>query len=602
MATHPTPGTVHRPKWHRAILWAGGLATGVVIVLASLAAWYLHRAEPILREALIDEMQSRFHGRVDLPTLTTSLADGFQVEGRGLQIWLPAPPPGDDPSAVWFHQPWITVDKLTFHANWRMTPGQPIEIALIRLSGVHVLLPPKADRPRLTASAQPAPPAPEPPSAASQARTALTGLLHPPKVIVRRIECADLDLVIARGPSAGKPSAAVLANASAHPEKPPLDFQFRDLALTPIGDGSLAFVVDMINPRPIGAVHATGQLGPWSSTEPPTDPAAGPATHHFDPGALPVTGNFTFAKADLSSISGISGHLEARGQFQGILRRLAVTGDSETPDFRLARADVGPGVPLTTHFQASVDGTNGNTTLDHVEATLGHSHLIANGLIQRAIDAGTGLHGHDIALEVTVDRGRIEDFLHVSIAEQPLMTGNLTLTAHFHLRPNPDTQQLPVLQRLELSGLAQADSVLFTSDKIQADIRQISLRGQGQPGQLKSTDPSSSASAINTAITTHFTLDNGQLSVPDLAAHVPGAEIDVHGTYTLAGGALNFDGDAKMQAPLSKMVGGWKGMLLKPADRFLRKNGAATDVPVHLTGTRAQPTFGVDWDRIGKND
>jgi hypothetical protein len=594
MANNPTSGTAPRPKWHRAILWAGGFATCAVIALASLAAWYLHRAEPILREALIAELQSRFHGRVDLPTLTTSLADGFQVEGRGLQIWLPAPAPGDDPSAVWFHQPWITVDKLTFHANWRMAPGQPIEIALIRISGVHVLLPPKADRPKFTTT-QTAPPIPAVPSAASEARSALTGLLRPPKVIVRRIECADLDLVIARGPSAGKPSAAVPANAPTPVEKPPLDFQFRDLSLTPIGDGSLAFVVDMINPRPIGTVHATGQLGPWSNTEPAADSNT---PRHFDPGALPVSGNFTFAKADLSSISGISGHLEALGQFQGILRRLAVTGDTETPDFRLARADVGPGVPLTTHFQASVDGTDGNTTLDQVDATLGQSHLIAHGLIQRAIDAGTGIHGHDIALEVTVDHGRIEDFLHVSIAEQPLMTGNLTLTTHFHLRPSPEAQQLPVLERLDLSGFAQADSVHFTSEKIQSDIRQISLRGQGQPGQLKSKDDAN----INTAITAHFTLSAGQVTVPDLAASVPGAEIDVHGTYALGAGTLNFDGDAKMQSSLSKMVGGWKGMLLKPADRFLRKNGAATDVPVHLTGTRAHPTFGVDWDRIGKTD
>ena len=53
MANNPTSGTAPRPKWHRAILWAGGFATCAVIALASLAAWYLHRAEPILREALI---------------------------------------------------------------------------------------------------------------------------------------------------------------------------------------------------------------------------------------------------------------------------------------------------------------------------------------------------------------------------------------------------------------------------------------------------------------------------------------------------------------------------------------------------------------------
>jgi len=37
-----------------------------------------------------------------------------------------------------------------------------------------------------------------------------------------------------------------------------------------------------------------------------------------------------------------------------------------------------------------------------------------------------------------------------------------------------------------------------------------------------------------------------------------------------------------MEATVSKMVGGWKGLLLKPADRFFKKNGAGTEVPSTL--------------------
>jgi hypothetical protein len=53
-----------------------------------------------------------------------------------------------------------------------------------------------------------------------------------------------------------------------------------------------------------------------------------------------------------------------------------------------------------------------------------------------------------------------------------------------------------------------------------------------------------------------------------------------------------------MDAPVSKMVGGWKGVLLKPADRFLKKDGAGTEVTIRIEGTREQPKFTIDFDRM----
>ena len=62
----------------------------------------------------------------------------------------------------------------------------------------------------------------------------------------------------------------------------------------------------------------------------------------------------------------------------------------------------------------------------------------------------------------------------------------------------------------------------------------------------------------------------------------------------LEGGGLAFTGNAKMEATVSKMVGGWKGLLLKPADRFFKKDGAGTEVPIHIAGTYKNPEFGID--------
>jgi hypothetical protein len=64
------------------------------------------------------------------------------------------------------------------------------------------------------------------------------------------------------------------------------------------------------------------------------------------------------------------------------------------------------------------------------------------------------------------------------------------------------------------------------------------------------------------------------------------------------GGKLDFAGTAKMQATVSAMVGGWKGMLLKPVDRYFKKDGAGTEVPIHIDGTRESPRFGVDFNRM----
>ena len=72
------------------------------------------------------------------------------------------------------------------------------------------------------------------------------------------------------------------------------------------------------------------------------------------------------------------------------------------------------------------------------------------------------------------------------------------------------------------------------------------------------------------------------------------------GTYGLDG-AINFAGTAAMDATVSQMIGGILGALAKPADSFFKKNGAGTEVPFRVSGTREDPKFGIDFDRMKKN-
>jgi hypothetical protein len=87
--------------------------------------------------------------------------------------------------------------------------------------------------------------------------------------------------------------------------------------------------------------------------------------------------------------------------------------------------------------------------------------------------------------------------------------------------------------------------------------------------------------------------------LPEIHYDVPGAAIQLQGHYELEG-FMHFDGTARMQATVSQMVGGWKGFLLKPADRFFKKEGAGTLVPIQIRGFHDAPEFSVDFNRLKK--
>ena len=130
-------------------------------------------------------------------------------------------------------------------------------------------------------------------------------------------------------------------------------------------------------------------------------------------------------------------------------------------------------MPLHTKFHAIVDGTNGDTHLQPVDAMLAHSHIVASGDVVRA----QGMPGHDITLDVAVGPARIDDMLKLGVkTEPPVMTGDLTMHTKLHLPPGKES----VIEKLHLQGNFQITNVHFTSEKMQAKVDELSLRGQGQ--------------------------------------------------------------------------------------------------------------------------
>jgi hypothetical protein len=590
--TEIKPSFWRRNRW---IVWVAGAAAAVLAVTAVVVAVALRRAEPYLRARIVAGLEEHFHAHVELDTFHVSLAHGISAEGAGLRIWPPAKKAGAE-AAAGAGEPLIRLASFRFHAPLHYKPGQPIHIRDVQLKGLSIDVPPRhsgenqppagsaggaVEAPDATSNAAPteAPPkAPVNPSghaasgggqdAASSGGAAgaqpAAGSRDagfragPVSFVIDKIECTGTDLVL----------------ETDRPGKLPLEFLIAHLNLTSVtSSGAMSFEAELTNPRPVGTIHSTGSFGPWVVD---------------DPGQSPVSGDYTFDHADLANFKGIAGILNSTGRYQGTLRNIQADGVTDTPDFRLTHFD--SPLPLHTQFHAIIDGTDGDTWLEPVDAILGRSHFTAQGKVVRVPETVEGKlreRGRDVALKIDVDRARIEDFLRLASKPGPqMMTGDVKVKADLHIPPGTT----PVVERMTLDGQFQLKQVQFTSAKIQDRIQELSYRGQGRPKDEKGADPNGVQSAMNGT----FRMANGTIDLPVLNYSVPGAEIDLKGAYGLDGGTLNFAGYAKLQATVSQIVGGWKGLLLKPADRFFKKDGAGTEVAIHVKGTRDAPEFGID--------
>jgi hypothetical protein len=534
------------PHWP---FWMGGIVLALLITVGIFIDIAAHRAEPYARQQVVQALSDRFHARVELDSFHLSLGNtlhgewGVWGEGKGLRIWPPADVEGvhvpePNPPA----RPLIQLAEFHFHAPLHYQSGQPIHITQIRLKGLDVRFPPRSRMQRASESKAPGPSNPS---------------KFNVSVVVDAVDCTDARFTL----------------ETDKPNKLPLDFVINHFRLKGVRPGApMAFEAQLENPKPPGAIHTTGSFGPWIVS---------------DPGSSAVAGNYTFNRADLSVFKGIAGILNSTGRYEGTLRDMTVDGQTDTPDFQLSR--FGHTMVLHTKFHARVDGTNGDTWLDPVDATMDSSHFTAKGQIVRVLRTGDDgrLHsvGHDIALTVTVGRARIEDFLRLATdSPVPILDGDIAVKAQLHIPPG----KTAVNERISLKGRFVLNQAEFSSLQVQKRIRELSLRGQGKLNELKSAEEEK----IKSHVEGEFNLDGGVLTLPSVAYTVPGADIHLHGTYHTEGGTLDFTGTAKMQATISKMVGGWKGILLKPADRFFRKNGAGAEIPIYIAGTRENPKFG----------
>jgi hypothetical protein len=350
------------------------------------------------------------------------------------------------------------------------------------------------------------------------------------------------------------------------PAKDPHIFLIHRLVMHSVGLGhSAPFESQLTNAIPPGEIDVKGNFGPWQIE---------------DPGQTPLSAGYTFQRADLSVFHGISGILSSTGTFGGVLEDIDVQGNTSTPDFTITVA--GHPMKLETDFSATVDGMNGNTLLHPVIAHFLNSTLICNGGVVKAPKG----KGREIVLDVTTDHARLEDLMKFAVkSSQSPMTGAIRLTTKFDLPPGPGD----IADRLRLDGTFGIGGAQFASDEIRGKLESLSRRAQGKP---QDEDAGSAVSALKGT----FTLRDGQVTFRDLSFSVTGATVELAGSYGLKTEQLDFHGTLHLQAKLSQITTGVKSFFLKPFDPFFRKGGE-TVLPIRITGTRDQPSFGLDFHR-----
>jgi hypothetical protein len=513
----------------------------VVLLLVSSALlfrWAM-RATPTVRDSVVSALNARFASQVDLKDLQVGVFPNPRIWGGGLALRHNGRT--DVP-------PLITIDRFDASAGMRGLFGKPIHLRDVTVEGLNIHVPPGGLHGPDTSDDAPRRPDDTPPSAITVGPTATSPIL--------------IDTFHARH--------ARLEIASRRVNRLPRIFDIENLLMRRFGGAEGAtFHAGLNNPMPHGRIETSGLFGPWNGA---------------DPDLTPISGEYAFKQADLNDIKGIGGTLSSVGSYSGVLRRVDVFGQTETPDFSIDLA--GTPVPLKTQFKAIVDGTNGDTWLEHVEATLARTTILASGAVIRT----QNIKGRRVSLDLRIDEGHIEDLLRLAVKTGNPLVGQIRLQTKFLLPAGPTD----VVDRLQLDGNFNLTQAQFTNIDVQKKINVLSRRGRGDE------NADGTGQSVVSNLRGQFKLRDAHIAFSDLTFAVPGAVVQLSGTYGLRDELMDFKGFFLADASLADMTSGVKSLLARLAQPFFRRPGGGSRIPIRISGPRANPTFGLDTRRVFK--
>jgi hypothetical protein len=527
--------TPRRKKWLISGSVVFAIAAGGLFIAASILA---RRVEPYIREQAIQYLRDRFDSDVELARLQVHVPPDLPLlllfhGGRGTLAQVD----GTDLSLRLHGRgdvpPIFALKHFSFEVDLGALLDTPKTVNSVTLDGLEIQIPPKGDSPSIGSQ--------EVPKEAPEARSESSGVVIE-EVLIRN---------------------AVLTILPKDKAKVPLRFDIHDVLLESAGkDVAMKYTAVLTNPKPPGEIHATGVFGPWTADE---------------PGDTPLGGDYRFDHADLGIFKGIAGILRSTGKFEGTLSSITARGEATVPDFRLKRA--GNPIPLSTTFEVLVDGTKGNTELKPVVATLGSTHFTTTGFVVKH-DGDTR---KTITLEALMPAGNLRDVLMLAMKGPPMMEGTLKLNTKIGIPPLDEK----VKEKLLLDGTFEITNGKFLRSKIQEKINALSHRGQGK------TPDEQMDQAVN-RMSGEFKLADESVTFRTLAFAIPGAAVNIGGSYDMGEDTLDFHGSLMLDAKLSQTQTGWKRWVLKPLDPFFSKRGAGTFLHIKILGSAKDPQFGLD--------
>jgi AsmA-like C-terminal region len=517
----------------RLLLITGVLALVLIVGAAAWVAWTL-RPERV-RDHLITAVSDRFASRVDVDAAMVSIYPRPAITGSGLRIQMR----NADPELP----PLVSVSAFQASAPFSGLIGPRVRLGSVRLVGTDIRIPPGGVKP------------------------AVASLDTGNPTESRREDRASIviDEIVSKD--------ARLEIATRKANKLPRVFEIHDLILRGFGlpEGA-RFQAGVTNAIPRGRVETTGVFGPWLPE---------------DPTLTPIRGEYSFRNANLDDIKGIGGILSSVGQYRGTLERIEVDGQTETPDFSIDIAN--QPVPLFTRFKAIVDGTNGDTWLDRVDARLGQSNILASGAVVRERD----VKGRHVALDIQIRDARIEDILQLAVkAAKAPMTGRMELTTTFLL---PAGEQ-DVIDRLNLNGRFRLAQARFSNIDVQRRIEALSMRARGK----EDAEPTDSGPSVVSNMRGRFVMHAAKIDFKELTFTIPGAEVQLAGLYDMRREVLDFKGELLVDASLADMTSGFKSFLARLAQPFFKREGGGSRFPIKISGPRSKPEFGLDMSRVFK--
>jgi hypothetical protein len=507
--------------------WAPGrwwlIMGGSFIVIAASVVIVLASKWPYTQQAVTKALQDRFARTVQIRSFRkTYFPPGCVAEGVSFLHRKRAGLP-----------PLITVQTLIIRGSYNGLLRIHPRLDEVEVKGLHVTIPPPS------ASGQPSPVMP--------LTTSTTGA----SITIGEI----------------KTDGAVLEFMPRQPGQEPFQLKIHRLTLENVGEsGVIPYHATLFNSEPPGEIRSDGAIGPWNED---------------DPGSTPVTGSYTYEHANLAMFEGVSGTLSSQGKFSGTIGHIDTNGETDVPDFRVSGSS--HTVHLTSKFQAVVDGTNGDTLLQNVEAHFQRTTVTSKG----SVAGHAGQHGKTVRLEMAVKEGRIEDLLSLFTEEKrPSLTGSINLTAKVQVPPGPPG----FLRKLNLDGSCGIGSGHFANPDVQQPVDALTESARGENKQQQAEDPETVLSQLGGQVS----VKNGVATLSNVSFTAPGTRAEIQGTYSLTDRKVELHGILYTNGKLADTTSGFKALVLKAIGPLLKQK-SVTVVPFAITGTSSKPSFALDF-------